>query len=287
MDLYGTSAQAVAMGNMRNQQVRDLNDKINQHNQEVADRIQGVKEQAQTANTILDIQNTGKALWAGSHMPDKIKAYKEWKASGQPLINQEALSNKVLQTKADIGNKFNQAMSDAQESVETAVAPIAEASPSGASIAEEASNVTEGAGSKLVDGITSGAGSALKGDAVDAIEKVAGKATGIIGSTAQAGLDLYQDFKGGTFHLAGDNWEQKSGNALNLAGAVADFAGTFYPPLALVGGALDLASGAISEIGDKVSESKQASQLDQEQQKETLETVSAPPQQTVTTGRTE
>ena len=33
MDLYGTSAQAVAMGNMRNQQVRDLNDKINQHNQ--------------------------------------------------------------------------------------------------------------------------------------------------------------------------------------------------------------------------------------------------------------
>jgi hypothetical protein len=100
-------------------------------------------------------------------------------------------------------------------------------------------------------------------------------------------MDLYQDFKGGSFHLAGDNWEQKTGNALNLAGSVADVAGTFYPPLAIIGGALDLTSSALDTIGSKVSEDKKMSDLQQEQQNETVSEVATPAQQTVATGRTQ
>lgn len=288
MDLYGTSAQAIAQGNMRTQAVRDLNEKIHQHNTDVAEKIQGLKEQQQTANTILDIENTGKALWAGSHMPDKIKAYKEWKAKKQAgqttSTNPDQESNRTLQENADENTPHTQATTPEQNPTEPPAEPVAEGSPSGASVAEEAGEVAEGEGSKLSKGLTG----ALEGEVEDGALGKLGKASGAIGGLAQGSLDLYNDFKGGHgFHLAGDNWEEKTGGALNLAGSVADVAGTFYPPLALVGGVLDLASGAFSEIGEKVDEDKQSGELQQEQQKATEQEVGPEQQQTVATGRTQ
>ena len=288
MDLYGTSAQAIAQGNMRTQAVRDLNERIQQHNSDVAEKIQGLKEQAQSAATILDIENTGKALWAGSHMPDKIKAYKDWKAKKQAgqtnSTNPDQESNRTLQQNVDENTPHSQATTPEQNPTDPPAEPVAEGSPAGASVTEEAGEVSEGPGSRLSKGLTGALEGEVEGGALGKL----GQAAGAIGGLAQGSLDLYNDFKGGHgFHLAGDNWEEKTGNALNLAGSIADVAGTFYPPLALVGGVLDLASGAFSEIGEKVQEDKQSGELQQKQQEDTVQEVGAEQQQTIATGRTQ
>lgn len=283
MDLYGTSGNAIAQGNMRTQQVRDLNEKIRQHNQDVADRIQGLREQTKTADTIKDALDTGKTLWEGSKMPGAIQNYKDWKAGKLKGSNPIEATNKALQETADEGNPLRNAMSENQLT-EAIQEPRAEGSPAGLSVSEEASEVAEGEGSKLSKGILQGAEGALTEDGLTKL----GKATGAIGGLANGAMDLYADFKGGKgFHLAGDNWEEKTGNALNLAGSVADVAGTFYPPLALVGGAVDLASSAFDAIGSKLDEDKESNELTQQQQKETISEVKAPAQQTIVTGRTQ
>ena len=286
MDLYGTSAQAIANGNMRTQSVRDLNVKIAQHNADVADKISGLRNQQKTSDTIADIEATGKALWTSKGMPDKVKAYEKWradKAEGKTSsTNPEQESNATLQTDADENAPHLDATTPEQNPTEPPAEPRAEGSPAGLSVAEEASEVTEGAGSKLSSGITG----ALEGSVKKGALSTLGEAAGAIGGIAQGGVDLYEDFKGGHgFHLAGDNWEEKTGNALNLAGAIADVGGTFFPPLALVGGVLDLASAGFNEVGSKVEETKQADELTQEQQKETVAPVAQDAQQTIVTGR--
>jgi len=282
MDLYGTSGNAIAQGNMRTQQVRDLNDRIRQHNQDIADKIQGLKEQTQTADTVNQALETGKTLWEGSKMPGAIKTYQAWKAGKITGTSPEEAFNKFLSNSAKANNPIASAMNPNQ--VKTSIGnAVAEGSPSGLSVSEEASQVVEGANSKLTQGITNSVKDAVEGSAISKL----GKGLGAIGAVAQGGVDLYQDFKGGSFHLAGDNWEQKAGNALNLAGSVADVAGTFYPPLAIIGGAFDLTSSALDMIGNKVSEDKKMSDLQQTQQTQTVSEVATPAQQTIATGRTQ
>lgn len=282
MDLYGTSGNAIAQGNMRTQQVRDLNDRIREHNQDIANKIQGLKEQTQTADTVNQALETGKTLWEGSKMPQAIQTYQSWKAGKITGTSPEEAFNKFLSNSAKTNNPIASAMNPNQIK-STIGSAISEGSPSGLSVSEEASQVVEGANSKLTQGITNTVKDAVEGSAISKL----GKGLGTIGAVAQGGMDLYQDFKGGSFHLAGDNWEQKTGNALNLAGSVADVAGTFYPPLAIIGGALDLTSSAFDMIGNKVSEDKKMSDLQQEQQNETVSEVATPAQQTVATGRTQ
>ena len=282
MDLYGTSGNAIAQGNMRTQQVRDLNDRIRQHNQDIANKIQGLKEQTQTADTVNQALETGKTLWEGSKMPAAVQTYQSWKAGKITGTSPEEAFNKFLSNSAKTNNPIASAMNPNQIKSNIGSA-ISEGSPSGLSVSEEASQVVEGANSKLTQGITNTVKDAVEGSAISKL----GKGLGTIGAVAQGGMDLYQDFKGGSFHLAGDNWEQKTGNALNLAGSVADVAGTFYPPLAIIGGALDLTSSAFDMIGNKVSEDKKMSDLQQEQQNETVSEVATPAQQTVATGRTQ
>jgi hypothetical protein len=282
MDLYGTSGNAIAQGNMRTQQVRDLNEKIRQHNQDVADKIQGLREQTKSADTIKEALDTGKTLWEGSKMPGAIKTYQDWKVGKIKGKNPVKAVNDALKSKAQENNPISNAMGENQSGDLAGEETRAEGSPSGASISEEASEVAEGEGNKLAKGLTGTIEAEVESGALSKL----GKATGVIGGLSSAGIDLYQDFKGGKgFHLAGDNWEEKTGNALNLAGAVADIGGTFFPPLAIVGGALDLASAGIDAIGEKVSEDKESDDLKQKEQQETVQEVSAPVQQTITTGR--
>ncbi len=277
-DLYGTSAQAISMGNARTQQVRDLNDKIRQHNSDVADKIQGLRDQEKSNATMLDIERTGKELWAGAGMPNKVKAYQDWKAKRQ-ASNPVENSNKNLGTAAEEGDPMRQAMGENQLRDQAGEPPRAEGSPAGAAHDEETALVSEGSESKLAKGIP-GAAEMTE----DGLSKL-GKYAGVAGGLAQGTMDIMEDFKGGTFHLAGDNAEHKIGGVLNLAGSIADVGGAVYPPLALVGGALDLASGAVNEIGDLVSEDKQSDDLKQRQQQETVKEVSAPEQETIATGR--
>jgi len=287
MDLYGTSGQAIAQGNMRTQSVRDLNDKIRQHNQEVADRITGLQQGLKTSDTIKAALDTGKTLWEGSKMPGAIQTYNEWRAdkakNAAKGSNPDTAANNTLRENATQGDPMRQAMGENNLTAAAGEEVRAEGSPAGASLSEEAESVA-GSKGKLQNGMESLLEDGLTEDGVAKL----GKAAGAIGGVATMGMDLYQDFKGGKgFHLAGDNWEEKTGNALSLAGSAADIIGTFYPPAAIIGGVVDLASSAFDAIGSKVEEDKQSDELKQEQQKETVQEVSAPVQQTITTGRTQ
>lgn len=268
-----SSMNAVALGNARRQAVRDMNENITAHNNNVANQISQIKDQEKTTNTIMQAKDTAQGLWTGASMPDKIKAYKDWKAS-KTASNPTSQSEKTTQQTAQENAPENDATTPAQNTTEPPTEPVAEGSPSGASISEEAENV----GSKLTSGAPKGA---LSEAGSTAFEKV-GKGAGVLGAAAVGGLDIYNDFKGG-FHLAGNNNWEKAGNVLQIGGSIADIVGTVYPPAKLLGGVLDLTAGALDEVGGATDDTadKQANKV---QQTETEQTIAAPETATATGG---
>ena len=130
-----------------------------------------------------------------------------------------------------------------------------------------------------------GADLTMGGLAKSGLKKL-GAGAGLIGEEVQGGLDLYDDFKGGKFHVDGNNNWEKAGNLLQIGGAVSDLVGLAFPPAKLLGGVLDLAASGVNTIGE--SEDTTASdKLTQLQQQQTEQTISAPQQEVITTGRTE
>ena len=60
------------------------------------------------------------------------------------------------------------------------------------------------------------------------------------------------------------------GNSVTeIGGAIADVGGTVFPPLAMVGGAVDLIAGGFGELGDVLSAKKTSAADDATQSKET------------------
>ena len=83
-----------------------------------------------------------------------------------------------------------------------------------------------------------------------------------VGMGAEA---LYDDFKGGQFHLAGKNGLEEASNALQIASGVADVVGLAFPPVLAVGmllGAASSVTGAIGEVQEvEATEAKQKKKL--------------------------
>lgn len=269
-----SNQSAIANGNARLDSVRQLNERIRQHNSDVADQIQNAREQLKTANTIQQAQQAAMATWKGSKMPDAIKAYKDYKAKN---AGEKAGSNPTSDyensNKPDTSGNIEDAQTPAQTTTEPPAEPIAEGSTTGASISED----VESTGSKLVDGIPSGAKQALTEAGESKIGKFAsagGEAAGTLMSAAVGGMDIYNDFKGG-FHIAGNNGWEKAGNIMQIGGSIADIVGTFYPPAKLIGGALDLASAAVDEVGEQ-TDTTASDKLTQQQKSETVAEVATP-----------
>ena len=70
--------QAVSMGNARMRSVRDLNERIRQHNTDIANQITSAKEQADTLQKITQAKDTAQQLWTGASMPDKVSKFNDW-----------------------------------------------------------------------------------------------------------------------------------------------------------------------------------------------------------------
>ncbi len=267
-----SSMNAIALGNSRRSQVREMNESIQAHNNNVANQISAIKDQAQTTNTITQAKDTAQGLWTGASMPDKIKAYKDWKAS-KTASNPTTQSEQTTQQTAQENAPENDATTPAQNTTDPPTEPVAEGSPSGASVSEEADNV----GSKLTSGAPKGA---LSEAGETAFEK-AGKGAGVLGAAAVGGLDIYNDIKAGK--IAGNNGWEKAGNVLQIGGSIADIVGTIYPPAKLLGGVLDLTAGALDEVGGATDDTadKQENTI---QQTETEQTIAAPETATTTGG---
>jgi TolA-binding protein len=284
LDLYGTSANAVAQGNARNSAVRDLNERIRQHNTDVANKISGLKDQVKNTQQLKDLQQTGQALWTGKGMPDKVKAFNDYyadKKASNPTTQSETTTRSAAQE-----NPAPE--SDAQTPADTDVEAPAESSA--VTETEEVSGATGEGGEVGAEGSDLAGG--LEG-AVGKGSKIAGKfgeGAGVLMSAGAGAMDLYEDYedskRDGHFEIAGNNAWEKAGNILQIGGAIADVAGVFFPPAKLLGGVLDLASAGTDEIGEKLDD-KPDRDLDAEQQQETEGQLSIPAGQTLTTGRTQ
>lgn len=269
-----SSMNAIALGNARRQAVRETNERITQHNNDVANQISALKSQQATTQKILQAKDTAQALWSGAGMPDKIKAYKDYKASKSGTTNPTDKSTQDLNENAEQNNPTNDATTPEQTTTEPPTDPVAEGSPSGASVVEESA----GAEDKLTKGMKN---LPLTETGETALSK-AGKVAGGLGSVAVGGLDIYNDFKTGSFKLAGNNGWEKAGNVLQIGGSVADLVGTFYPPAKLLGGVLDLTASAVDEVGEATDDTatKQDDALKQQETEGVQAQVEAPTQTT-------
>ena len=292
MDLYGTNGNAIAMGNARREQVRELNERIQQHNTDIANSISEQFDQKKTTDQIRDAQQKAQSLWTGAQMPDKIKKFNDWNAKrsagtgkANPIANEASeQADRVSESgpPAEVETPEPQAPSADEISTRTGAAS-SEATEGLEDIAGKSSGAVADIGEEAaVAGLKSGAKSALKEGAISGLGKVAGAAGGIM-AAAQGGLDIYEDVKAGG--IAGNNNWEKAGNLLQIGGSIADIAGIAFPPAALLGGVLDLASAVTTGIGESEEEGKEAAEEKSDIQSQQEQQIAAPEQQTVATGR--
>lgn len=288
MDLYGSNSAAISLGNARREQVRDLNERIRQHNSDVADKFAQLKSQESSADTLKQLKETGQALWSGKGMPDKIKAYQDYRAK------QAAKASNPVDEAANTQREGSElSLKQKIFGKQEVTSPPAETVEEGG-LGRATTEATESAATDIGDSLETATGGALKGAlktegqelAETVMSKglgVAGKAAGGLFGAAQGGLDIYEDIQ--AKGIAGNNNWEKAGNLLQIGGAAADLVGMAFPPAAVLGGVLDLASGAVNEVGEKLDEDKEASDLQTQQESETVQEVADPVQATVTTGR--
>ena len=324
-DLFRTDGSAIAMGNMRTQQIRDYNRSIKDHNDNVANTIAGLKDQAQNNQTIKTIQDTALNLWTGKDMPNRIKAYKDYRAAktttpaspaegGEAGLEEapapaaapeeapaaaepeEAEAPAPAEEEAEAAQRAPEgpepepeaieedAQTDDQTTTEAAAdEPIDEGSPEGLGAVEE--EESEGLGSRFTSGLSRATG--FGKEAIEEGLEKAGKGATALGALGIGGMDAYNEYKSlaAGKGLSGDNWEEKSANLLQMGGSVSDIVGLAFPPAKLLGGILDIGSGALDIAGQKIAESDKEAKLSQEQTAETDTTIAAPTQQSAVSGR--
>jgi len=268
--------QAVSMGNARMRAVRDLNERIRQHNTDIANQITAAKEQADTLKTITQAKDTAQQLWAGSKLPDKVKAFNDW-------VDSKRASNPTDQAEND--QREAATTTTTENTAETPAQQAAQPEAGGETLAEgaaqaetEAESAEQGT-SRLMNGLKStGAFSDETLETLGKAGSTAAKGAGVLGAAAIGGIDIYKDFEAGG--LAGNNAWEKASNVLQIGGAIADLGGAAFPPAALIGGVLDLTGAALEEVG-QAKDSTTTDELDQEKAAET-ETETAVPQQVQT-----
>lgn len=261
--------QAISLGNARNQAVRDLNERIRQHNTDVANSISNIKDQIKTADTINLAKDTAQGLWTGANMPSKIKAYQDYVAS-KKSSNPTTQSENTTRENAENNAPQDDATTPEQNPTDPPSEPVAEGSPTGESISDEA----EASTSRLTSGLRKTG--AFSDETLDTLEKVGGKVgkgAGVLGGAAIGGLDIYKDIEAGG--LAGNNNWEKASNVLQIGGAISDVVGAVFPPAALIGGILDLTSGALDTVGEAKDDTADKKE-DQIQQQETETEVAQP-----------
>jgi len=266
-----------------------LNERIRQHNSDVADKFAQLKSAQSSADTLKQLKETGQALWSGKGMPSKVKAYQDWRAkqSGR----QSNPTDEAATTQRE-GSELSETQSPSAPDSEVTSPPSETVEEGG--LGRSVGEAGESAGADIGESLERSTGGALKGALGGSTGEVAeslmskgagvvGKAAGGLFGAAQGGIDVYEDIKAGKI-VGNNNWE-KAGNLLQIGGAAADVVGMVFPPAELLGGVLGLASAATDEIGEKEDEDKQSEDLKTQQASETLGSQADESQATVTTGR--
>lgn len=251
MDLYSTDYGAIQEGNLRHHAVQQANDVIQQHNKNLGIQIANLKAQQKGAEQTKDLMSAAQQFWSSGKLPSQVTALQEHFAKGGTLF-----SNPTTQAQTKAENDLK----DAQDSERTTTDNPAELSEKGEGALEDTKDLAEGEG--------------LAGD----FASKGMKALGGLGALAVGGYDIYKDIESikDGHGIAGDNWAEKTSNILQIGGAISDLGGTVFPPLAVVGGVLDIASGVFGEVGSAMDVKKQSEDDDtlQQQNTETKQAVS-------------
>jgi hypothetical protein len=270
MDLYSSDVGAIQEGNMRSQAIMNANNSVREHNNQLAGQIASLKSSQKTGDVVEGLKDAIGGTIATGKIAGKVQAYKNWTA------NQKA------------SNPTTQATNDLQETADkSSTAPPTTEDPGGKLVSTDQDGVFTSEGNVVEDqkGALSRAKTGIKnalGVSDEAVDSI-GKGAGEIASVGMAGMDIYKDIKAGG--IAGDNWASKTANVLQIGGAIADLGGTIFPPLALLGGVVDIASGVSGEIGDLIDSGKQDKDTDKLQQQETETTQTITDSAPASTGR--
>lgn len=265
MDLYSADVGAIQEGNMRSKAIMDSNNAVREHNNALAGQIASLKSSQRTGDVVEGLKDAIGGTIATGKIAGKVQAYKDWTA------NQKA-SNPTTQAKNELSETADKSAT-APPTTEDPGGKLVPTGEDGVFTSEgNVADAQKGALSRAKTGIKNALG--VSDEAVDSI----GKGAGEIASVGMAGMDIYKDIKAGG--IAGDNWASKTSNVLQIGGAIADIGGTIFPPLALLGGVLDIASGVSGEVGDLIDSGKQEHDTDKLQQQQTeqtqTQTLSAP-----------
>ena len=256
MDLYSSDYAGIQEGNMRSKAVSQANAVINQHNSDLGTAIASLKAQQKSGEESQDLLQATQQFWAGSKIPGQVAALQQHLQAGGTL-----LSNPTTQATKTAETTF----SDTASKVTTMESNPPQLTDEGDGIFSDTRELASGESLATDVGRT-----ALKG------------VTGVT-ALATGGFDIYKDIKAGG--IAGDNWASKTSNVLQIGGAIADLGGTVFPPLALLGGVLDISAAAFGEVGASKDEAKQEQQDTTLQQQETQKTQAVSVQAPVATGR--
>ena len=279
MDLFQSDVGAINSGNMRNQATESVNEAIAFHNNELAKQAEGIRSQAKSALSQQRTEQTISGIMSGAMeargLKSGIESYKDYVAQG--ISKAQALSQKVSSLQDQAGALIrNDPAPSAEPTVEarpnTTTEPNITATPEGAPAqgtadpnpsAVEHGAITAGkedtgkTGSMFHNGLKS-----ITGISDDAIDRV-GKGVGALGSSAVAGINIYNDIKQGKL---GDNGFEDVGQVAQIGGAISDIVGTVFPPAELLGGALGVVGGIFSDIGQEVSGNKKEKEADEADQ---------------------
>lgn len=295
MDLFSTNAGHMH-GNMIDSRIAQVNAGIINANNQLADTITGLKEQQKENEYLSSAKNLVSSAYSGGAYNTKLEAYKQFVAEGGKGLGLKQAGREAVQEIRSTGEGLRDAGMGIKEAVfskspldehisTSKITTAGEMGAEGRTGLSHAEHVEE-MGSKLVKGGLQ-EGEELVGK-VSGVAGKLGKGLGIAGGLATGGMALFDDFKGGNFHLQGDNTAEKIANAGQIIGAGLDVIGTVAPPVALLGGAVDILSGIIGGVGSIEEGGEKEKQLDKqgEKQKQKLQVASVVGSAPITTGRT-
>ncbi len=296
MDLFSSNVGSIH-GNMIDSKIAQVNSGIANANNQLADTITGLKEQQKENEYLSSAKNLVSSAYAGGAYNTKLEAYKQFVAEGGQGLGLKQAGREAVQEIRSTGEGLRDAGKGIKEAV-FSKSPLDEhistsriTSATGTAGAEGRAGLShaehaEEMGSKLVKGGIQ-EGEELVGK-VGGVAGKLGKGLGIAGGLATGGMALFDDFKGGNFHLQGDNTAEKIANAGQIIGAGLDVIGTVAPPIALLGGAVDILSGIIGGVGSIEEGGAKEKELDKqgEEQKQKLQAPSVVGSGPISTGRT-
>ena len=242
MDFYNMSS-AISNGEMSTRASESVNDAIRLKNKNAILTAQNAEKTDKETGIMGGIKDAITEGSAQANLSQKVAAYKDSikGPSGTAGWNEVAVTQDDFKGKPALPG---------EETLEGAERPSA---------AIKTSEGTLDEGSDVLKRGNQFAGALEEGESLGS--KVASgtlKGVGIAGGLASAGLDIAQDFKGGKFHVAGDNWEEKVANIGTIGGAALDMVG-LIPGLqfaGVLGAGIQAASGVLDAAGQAVSTAK-------------------------------